>query len=471
MAPPQIDLFTTSILSSGAIRSRHERVARHLASARIAYKAHDVASDQEAKRYWQRKNGGNSELPCVLVDGERVGSCAELDEAVEFGELRQFLRLDQVASSPAPAPTPTHATAAPIDEFASLDLTAEELASLETSPTFASSGFNSTRGTEDGTSRAFTFEATKPLSFSRGPKKSAEEDVKYVRALPGDRPLAQDARDDWADLGVEMSEEEANALARELGLDDPLPEELAAAPVEEKEEERVAERKEVPPPVVEPLATPPVDDPPAPSTTIEAEPEPEIAPRPRTPIEDLVVEPEPTLPSPIPAVELPTTSTSDEPLPTPSTSSPPSSDTNPSPPSEASLPPAEALAQTTSLPGPGGAALSAPLANVEALHLSPSEVSSLTTSPPPTTLEIEPVSAFERNVVAAAAAYSASSTVEEPTPTAETPSSVQDVAVLKGELNIDMGDTGKSSKQVPVVGVEAMEMEDKVAVAIRDGML
>lgn len=70
---PKVDVFTTSIQSSGPLRGRHERVARHLASARIAHTNHDVASDPEAKRFWQRKNGGNSELPCVLVDGERVG--------------------------------------------------------------------------------------------------------------------------------------------------------------------------------------------------------------------------------------------------------------------------------------------------------------------------------------------------------------------------------------------------------------
>lgn len=32
-----------------------------------------VASDEEAKAHWKRVNGGSNELPCVLVDGERVG--------------------------------------------------------------------------------------------------------------------------------------------------------------------------------------------------------------------------------------------------------------------------------------------------------------------------------------------------------------------------------------------------------------
>lgn len=69
---PKIDVFITSILSSTAIRSRHERVIRHLTSARIEFTTHDVC-EETAKKYWKLKNGGNNELPCLLVDGERVG--------------------------------------------------------------------------------------------------------------------------------------------------------------------------------------------------------------------------------------------------------------------------------------------------------------------------------------------------------------------------------------------------------------
>lgn len=80
---PKIDVFVTSILSSTAIRSRHERVIRHLSSARIEFTTHDVC-EENAKKYWKLKSGGNNELPCLLVDGERVGvSSIALDDQIE----------------------------------------------------------------------------------------------------------------------------------------------------------------------------------------------------------------------------------------------------------------------------------------------------------------------------------------------------------------------------------------------------
>ncbi|KAM0749201.1 hypothetical protein T439DRAFT_45631 [Meredithblackwellia eburnea MCA 4105] len=78
---PQIDVFTTTILSNPGIRSRHERLHRHLQAARIEYTTHDVASDEEAKKFWKRKNGGNNELPCILVNGERAGTFEEFEES------------------------------------------------------------------------------------------------------------------------------------------------------------------------------------------------------------------------------------------------------------------------------------------------------------------------------------------------------------------------------------------------------
>ena len=63
--------------------------------------------DDEAKALWKRKNGGSTELPMILVDNERtwahldyahraaVGTIEQLEEAVEFRELQQFLRLDK----------------------------------------------------------------------------------------------------------------------------------------------------------------------------------------------------------------------------------------------------------------------------------------------------------------------------------------------------------------------------------------
>lgn len=50
---PEINVFTSSIMSSPAIRSKHERVARHLAGARLDYTSYDIVSDEAAKKYWK----------------------------------------------------------------------------------------------------------------------------------------------------------------------------------------------------------------------------------------------------------------------------------------------------------------------------------------------------------------------------------------------------------------------------------
>ena len=134
--------------------------------------------------------------------------------------MRQFLRLDQPSSSAPPA-----AASATFDDLASLSLSPEELDSLTSgSGSFSlddllasESSFDSSFGTAGGTSQSFAFADTQPLSFGR--KKS--EDVTVKRAMGVDHALAEDV-DDWA--GIELSKDEAEALARELGLDgDDLP--------------------------------------------------------------------------------------------------------------------------------------------------------------------------------------------------------------------------------------------------------
>lgn len=69
---PDIDVYVTTILSNTSLRGRHERVEAVLRSLRVPYSTHDVASDEQAKRHWKRKDPTN-ELPCILVDDERVG--------------------------------------------------------------------------------------------------------------------------------------------------------------------------------------------------------------------------------------------------------------------------------------------------------------------------------------------------------------------------------------------------------------
>jgi len=46
-----------------------------------------------------RLNGGSTELPLITTDGERVGSIEQLEEALEFGEVKSFLRLDKAPAA------------------------------------------------------------------------------------------------------------------------------------------------------------------------------------------------------------------------------------------------------------------------------------------------------------------------------------------------------------------------------------
>ncbi|GAA6011854.1 hypothetical protein JCM10207_004267 [Rhodosporidiobolus poonsookiae] len=233
--PPTIDVFVTSILSNPAIRGRHERVRRALMSARVTYAEHDVAGDEAAKSLWKRKNGGKNELPFLLVDGEPVGSIEDLDEAVEFGELRQFLRLDAPASAPeasaptsapAAAPAPTADSASPpssrpiptLDDFADLDLTEQELAALAREIAAGDSFSSGLGSSSTHPGQAYDFSSTQrfdPVFAPTAPLRL--EKVTFQRPLP-DRPLASDvARDelDGIDQG-ELDEGALEALAREL---------------------------------------------------------------------------------------------------------------------------------------------------------------------------------------------------------------------------------------------------------------
>ncbi|GAA6020557.1 hypothetical protein JCM11491_000795 [Sporobolomyces phaffii] len=238
---PSIDVFVTSILSNPQLRGRHERVRRALASVRVPYAEHDVAGDETAKSLWKRKNCGKNELPFILVDGDPVGNIDELDEAVEFGELRQFLRLDSPPPPPpvAPNPTPSDPNPLPVppstvttrtpppppkpslDDFADLDLSEAELAALareiSAGETF-SSGLGSASSQLDAgfdfshATRRFDGGATAPLRMAK---------VNFARALP-DRPLASDvARDELEGIDQgELDLDELERFAKELEADE-----------------------------------------------------------------------------------------------------------------------------------------------------------------------------------------------------------------------------------------------------------
>ncbi|CEH15109.1 SH3 DOMAIN BINDING GLUTAMIC ACID-RICH PROTEIN LIKE 3 [Ceraceosorus bombacis] len=107
-----VELFSTSILSNIKVRSRHERFVSVLTVKKVPYIYHDLASDEDAKSRWRRK-ARDPQIPGLLVNNEWRGTFEEFEEAVEFGELDLFLRVDDgrtSAQAPASADAPSAAT-------------------------------------------------------------------------------------------------------------------------------------------------------------------------------------------------------------------------------------------------------------------------------------------------------------------------------------------------------------------------
>ncbi|TCD62779.1 hypothetical protein EIP91_006423 [Steccherinum ochraceum] len=96
MAPPPIHLFMTTIASQPALRQRQETLLRVLQVKKIPFVSYDLASDEEAKGLWRRTAPKDKQqLPGILVGGDFVGTYAEFEDAVEYGELDIFLRLKE----------------------------------------------------------------------------------------------------------------------------------------------------------------------------------------------------------------------------------------------------------------------------------------------------------------------------------------------------------------------------------------
>lgn len=93
--PVAVELFSTSILSNHKIRAKHDRFVSVLTVQRIPFVVHDLASDPGAKSRWRRKALIDPSFPGLLVHNEWRGTYEEFHEAVEFGELDLFLRIDK----------------------------------------------------------------------------------------------------------------------------------------------------------------------------------------------------------------------------------------------------------------------------------------------------------------------------------------------------------------------------------------
>jgi hypothetical protein len=70
------------------------RIETLLKANKIGYEIVDLATDEKAKKVW-RRHGKGRKLPGVVrvtEDGETiVGGLEELDEANEYGELKQLV--------------------------------------------------------------------------------------------------------------------------------------------------------------------------------------------------------------------------------------------------------------------------------------------------------------------------------------------------------------------------------------------
>ncbi|EJT97761.1 hypothetical protein DACRYDRAFT_111278 [Dacryopinax primogenitus] len=95
MSPP-IQVFLTTITMQPVLRQRQEYLLRILQTRKVPFTSYDVASDENAKRLWRRKAPqGKQDLPGILIGGSFSGTFQDFEEAVEFAELDQFLRLNE----------------------------------------------------------------------------------------------------------------------------------------------------------------------------------------------------------------------------------------------------------------------------------------------------------------------------------------------------------------------------------------
>jgi len=115
MPSPPIGVYLTTIASQPALRQRQEYLLRILQVKKIPFTSYDLASDEAAKRLWRRKAPPDKQqLPGILVGNRFIGTFADFEEAVEYGELDTFLRLnepwdeseDQLATPAAPVGVP-----------------------------------------------------------------------------------------------------------------------------------------------------------------------------------------------------------------------------------------------------------------------------------------------------------------------------------------------------------------------------
>ncbi|RPB27648.1 hypothetical protein L211DRAFT_846403 [Terfezia boudieri ATCC MYA-4762] len=121
--------FLLTSLTSGqsAIITATSRLELLLITMKVPFVAVDVATDEKARLLWKRRGNGKR-LPVVVHDGVVLGNFEDMEQANEWGELKQTLGI-----APPPRP-PSLARSASISSVASVSTTASKKPSAHPLP-------------------------------------------------------------------------------------------------------------------------------------------------------------------------------------------------------------------------------------------------------------------------------------------------------------------------------------------------
>ncbi|KAK5117693.1 hypothetical protein LTR62_005116 [Meristemomyces frigidus] len=87
-ADPRLFLYTSLTAGSSHIITATSRLETILKANKIPFQAIDTATDEKARRLWQRRAAGKK-LPGLVKEGFVLGDLEEIEEWNEFGELKE----------------------------------------------------------------------------------------------------------------------------------------------------------------------------------------------------------------------------------------------------------------------------------------------------------------------------------------------------------------------------------------------
>ncbi|KAI5369418.1 Putative SH3-binding, glutamic acid-rich protein [Septoria linicola] len=85
---PRLFLYTSLTAGSSHIITATSRMETILKANKIPFQAIDIATDEKARRLWQRR-AGQRKIPGLVKEGFVLGDLNEVEEWNEFGELRE----------------------------------------------------------------------------------------------------------------------------------------------------------------------------------------------------------------------------------------------------------------------------------------------------------------------------------------------------------------------------------------------